>query len=323
MNKLRLRLLKILHDNKGQYISGEDISNRLRVSRTAIWKHIKILRDNGYNIDSRSKCGYTLLKVPDKIIPEEILLDLPTEYIGQNIRLFERIDSTNKKAKILAEKGIEKGAIVIAEEQCEGKGRLGREWYSPPGTGLWFSLILKPDFKPDKAPFLTIVASLAVVDVLGKYKLNPEIKWPNDILLADKKVCGILSEMSAELDRINYAIIGIGINVNQKVFPDYLKNTATSVRINFGDRINRNVFLKKLLISFAYYYDLLLTEERKKLLSIWEKKLNLLNKNIKIKSRGASCRGRAIGVSEKGELLVKTQDGLKSFWAGDATLHQK
>ncbi len=319
MSDLRLKLLKLLHENKGQYISGSKMSTELGVSRTAIWKHIKELKIKGYDIDSRSNRGYSLISVTNKIVPEEILLGLKTDYIGQEISFFEEIDSTNKKAKMLAVKDAKRGTVVIAERQNGGKGRLDREWYSPPNSGLWFSLILRPDFKPDKAPLLTVTASLAVVVVLERYGLEVEIKWPNDILINGKKVCGILSEMSADMDKINYAIVGIGINVNQKEFPDYLREIATSIRMNIGKKIDRNKLLQKILLSFTGYYNMLLKDENERIIDIWQQRLNIVNQNIEISSKGKLHKGKAVGVSKKGELLVKEKDRIISFWAGDAT----
>ncbi len=320
MNKLRLHLLKLLHENKGQYISGEKMSIELGVSRTAIWKHIKELREKGYEIDSRSNRGYALLAVADKIVPEEIYLNLKKGNLGQEIRYFNRVVSTNKKTKMMAVEGEKDGTIVIAEEQTAGRGRLGREWFSPPGTGLWFSLLLRPNFKPEKAPLLTVVASLAVADALECYGIKAAIKWPNDILINGKKVCGILSEMSADLDKINYAIIGIGINVAQKDFPDFLTEIATSLFMVTGVKVNRNRLLQQIISSFKSYYDLLLTDKTHKLINFWQKKLNIINKTIEIKSKGELYRGKAIGVSEKGELLLEYKNRVISFWAGDATL---
>lgn len=321
MKKNIVRLLELLHKHEGEYISGENISRDLGVSRTTIWKYIRKLRKKGYQIDSKSNLGYLLVKSSPNIIPEEVFLGLDTEEIGESIKYFAEIDSTNEKAKLLVRDGAKAGTVVIADKQNLGKGRLGREWFSPSGTGLWFSIILRPNFSPERAPFLTIIASLAVAEALNDLKLNAAIKWPNDILLQKKKVCGILSELSADLGGINYAIVGIGLNVNQDEFPEKIKDKATSLKIITGQKKDRVKLLQKILNTFERFYHLLLQEKDDKILELWKAKLNILNTSVAIKSSGKVFRGTAIDVSSRGELMVKNKEGeILSFWAGDASV---
>ncbi len=316
-----IKLLKLLHKNQGEFISGESISQNLGVTRTTIWKYIQELRDKGYKIDSRSNRGYSLIKSTRNIIPEEVFLGLDTELIGKNISFFTELNSTNEKAKKLAWEGAEAGTVIIADKQVAGKGRLGREWFSPPGTGLWFSIILRPDFSPERAPFLTIIASLAVAEALGDCNLKPRIKWPNDILLNGKKVCGILSELVADLGEINYAIVGIGLNVNQNQFSEQLKEKATSLKIITAQRVDRVKLLQNILSSFEKFYQLLLRGEDNKILELWKDQLNILDTSIVINSNGKTYHGTVVDISSRGELMIRNEENeIMSFWAGDASL---
>ncbi len=220
---MREKILNILRDRKEGYISGEELSKKLGISRTAIWKHIQALKREGYKINSQKRSGYSLISVPDLLLRYEIEKGLKTKILGKKIYHFKEIGSTNDFATELARKGIGEGAIVIAETQTKGKGRLGREWSSPFG-GLWLSIILKPKILPTQAPRMTVIAALGAAKTIKKlYSLDAFIKWPNDVLIRSqisdiryqmKKVCGILTEMGAEQDTVNYVVIGIGANLN-------------------------------------------------------------------------------------------------------------
>lgn len=322
MNKLNLKLLKLLYGNKEEYISGEKISNKLGVSRTTIWKHINVLRKKGYIIDSSPNKGYYLQKTPVDIIAEEVYLGLKTDFI-KDIKVYSQLNSTNEKAKELARAGSDTNTVIIAEEQLAGKGRLSRTWYSPKDTGLWFSLVLRPEILPEQAPFLTIIASLAVVTALKKLKFAPVIKWPNDILLEGKKVCGILSELSANLGGINFAVVGVGLNVNQKSFPAELTE-ASSLYLLGEKKLDRIKLLQSILNAMARYYQRLLAGDDSKLLKEWKGYLNILNKKVTIYSSKKVYQGIVIDISQKGELLLKDEQGkTHSFWAGDVSLRKQ
>mgnify|MGYP006281276969 CR=1 FL=1 len=322
VNNLTMQVLKILEKSKGDYISGQKISNTLDVSRTTIWKHIQKLKDKGFEIESVSNRGYSLKTEPDKIMPETIFLGLETEKLPTDVYYYECIGSTNKKAKEVANEGdCSDGTMIIADEQKKGSGRRGRNWYSPPGTGLWFSLLLKPDFTPEKAPFLTITASLAVHQALTEMGFSPRLKWPNDVLINNKKICGILSELSAELGYIKYAVVGIGINVNQQQFPEEISEIATSLYQVKERKVNRKELLQNILKFFEQYYKLLTADKEDVLLNQWRDKLAIVGKCIEISSNGKIYTGEVIDLSDKGELILKTQSGeIKSFWAGDTSL---
>ncbi|MFW5988530.1 MAG: biotin--[acetyl-CoA-carboxylase] ligase [bacterium] len=333
MKDIDLKLLKILKENKNEFISGEEMSSTLNVSRTTVWKHIKKLRKQGFLINSVTNKGYSLQEEPDTLIAEEIKIGLDTEEIGSDILIFDSLDSSNNKAKELARKdNYPSGTVIVAEEQTEGKGRLGRSWFSPAETGLFISIILRPQLAPTKAPFLTIVASLAVVDAINKTLSNIkstddndlEIKWPNDILLNKKKISGILSEMSADMDNINYAVVGIGINVNQEIFPEEIKKIATSLKIEYGQEINRKSFLEKILKSFEKFYLLLIAGQDNLLLELWKDNLKIIDKEVIIINNKEKIKGRVINISERGELILEDEKGeIYTFWAGDVSLREE
>ncbi|MFW5986528.1 MAG: biotin--[acetyl-CoA-carboxylase] ligase, partial [Halanaerobiales bacterium] len=287
---------------------------------TAVWKYIKKLREAGYEIDSRSSRGYRMKKIPDKLMPEEIILGLDDYNSGWNVRTYSSVDSTNDKARKLIEEGAGEGTVVVAERQTKGRGRRGRGWFSPPGTGLWFSVVTEPDFSPEKSPLLTVAALLAVHDSLLEQGFSATVKWPNDILLESKKVCGILSELILQPDTINFAIIGIGINVNQEDFPSALRERATSLRKVSSEKVGRVNLLQSILNEFVFYYNLL-PDKQEQLVSCWKERLQLLGQKIVIESGGKKYRGIAVDISCRGELLLKDNRGdILSFWAGDTSL---
>ena len=213
------KVLSLLRD-KEDYISGENMSKELGVTRASIWKTIKKLKEEGYKIESSTKKGYKLIDSPNVITAPEVSEHIKTETLGKEIKYYSEIGSTNEEAKKLARDNAKEGTLVIADKQVSGKGRLGKVWDSPRGTGIWMSLILRPHIMPSEAGQLTLIAGLNMCEAIEKITgLKAEIKWPNDIIINSKKVCGILTEMSAELEQIKYVIVGIGVNVNNSHFP--------------------------------------------------------------------------------------------------------
>lgn len=316
----RAQLLKTLYLTQGKFISGEKLSHRLGVSRTTIWKYIRYLREQGYRIESRTNQGYRLQSTPDLLIPEELSWRLTSDSFGREIIYRAEIDSTNRLARELAD-SYDEGTIVVAEKQRAGRGRRNRDWYSPAGTGIWCSIILQPVFRPEKAPLLTIIASLAVSRALEAKGLNPKIKWPNDVLLNGKKICGVLSELNADLEGIKYAIVGIGVNVNQSEFPEHLEDKAGSIYLITGKTLKRACLLVEVLDLLEDYYTQLTNDPRTDLLEQWKSRLTMINKRITINSQGRIYRGIARDVSERGELILETESGeRRSFWAGDTSL---
>jgi len=305
------------------FISGQEISKEFHITRAAIWKYINILREDGYNIESVPSKGYRLVSLPDILSYEEIKEYLKTDFMGRSIYYFNSIDSTNKKAKEVAQDEQE-GTVIIAEEQTAGKGRMGRSWVSPKGKGIWMSLILKPTMEPMKVPKLTLIGAAAVYKALENMGIKAQIKWPNDVLIDGKKICGILTEMSGELNMVNYVIMGIGINVNldEGDFPEELKDKATSLKISTGKEINRKELTANILNEFEkLYISFKEKDQMNEVLKICRENSILLGEEVKI-IRGNDVRiGKAIDINENGELLIKFEgDKVESIIAGEVSL---
>ena len=250
--------------------------------------------------------------------------------IGSGILFLDSIDSTNLKAKELAGKGCHSGMVVVADEQTAGRGRLGRDWYSPKGSGLWLSIILRPDLPPLDSPLLTVIASLAVLEALqeleeglaaggqqGNKKL--QIKWPNDILLGGKKLAGILTELSLS-SKINYAVVGIGINVNQEKFPAELGSIATSLKREYKKEIDRLELFEKLILSFERYYSRLVNNEGSELIQEWKERMDITGREVSIHDNERTYQGRVLDIGKLGELLLESEGEILRFWAGDVSL---
>jgi len=256
--KSEQKILKMLKEKPEDFVSGEYISEALNISRTMVWKHINALRDCGYTIESVTGKGYMLKGIPDLLLPAEIEKGLKTEFVGRQIHHFYELDSTNLRARKIAADS-PNGTVVIAEEQFEGKGRTGGAWASPPG-GIYLSIILKPDIPPDQLHRLTLVTGVAAVEVLNELGLNAEIKWPNDILINEKKVCGI-----------NYVIIGIGVNANTGIdaLPPITMLQATSLKEETGQVVDRIAITQRFLERFEQYYAAFLTDGFPSVLKQW------------------------------------------------------
>ncbi|MGM0438523.1 MAG: biotin--[acetyl-CoA-carboxylase] ligase [Bacillota bacterium] len=256
------------------------------------------------------------------ILAEEIKDSLETEIIGKKVYYYSQVNSTNKIASELAAYGANEGTVVIAERQVSGRGRRGRVWHSS-DKGLWFSVILRPEIKISESHFLIINASLAVYYALKSYGIETEIKWPNDILYKNKKVCGILSEMNSSSGNLNYIVTGIGINVNQKKFPDELKDKAVSLYNIQGAKIDKFELLTDILFYFENFYFKFLNGENEKLLEEWKSKISLLGKEIIVKSDGKEYFGKAVDIAKDGRLILLTNKSeTKKFWAGDTSIRK-
>lgn len=310
MNKEEV--LTILKDNTDKFISGEELSNIFGVSRAAIWKHIKALKEDGYNIESISRRGYRIIENADVITYEEIKKYLETKFIGRNIIHYDTIDSTNLQAKKLAStSNIKDGTIITSEEQSKGKGRLGRIWESPKGTGIWFSIILKPNISPMNVANITLLGAAAVNLALSDLNINSKIKWPNDVLLNSKKICGILTEMSAELDEINYIVMGIGINVNmnENDFSEDLIKKATSLKIECKKDFSRKEILGKILNYFEdMYIDYVENNSLERCINICRNNSIIIGKEVYIKERGQNNKVKVIDINSEGHLIVERED---------------
>lgn len=309
MKEQILRMLKQRND----YISGQEICEKCNVSRTAIWKVINQLKDDGYEIEAVRNKGYKLLKSPDLIGEREIKPLLETKWFGKRIMYFDSIDSTNNVIKRQAEESLEHGLLAVAEEQTAGKGRRGRVWKSPAGSGIWMSFMLTPDIAPDRASMLTIVAALAVADAIEERTgLDTKIKWPNDIVVNSHKVCGILTELSAELTHVNYVVIGIGINVNTEYFPDDIRETATSCYIELGskEKIQRAGIIASIGKYFEKYYDeYLKSADLSGLVDVYNTKLVSAGKTVKVITNDGDRVYTCVGIDSEGLMIVKNDDG--------------
>jgi BirA family biotin operon repressor/biotin-[acetyl-CoA-carboxylase] ligase len=324
---LKKEILKLLKENNNDFLSGEYISRTLGVSRSAIWKHIKQLKEEGYKIEAVSNKGYKLKSSPDLLTLEEIEPYLNSSVIGRKFIYFNSIDSTNNAAKKIADDENSHGTVLISEEQTNGKGRLGRHWISPKYKGIWMSIILKPNLDPIDASKITQIAAAAVTLSLLEMNIKASIKWPNDIILNHKKVCGILTEMNAELTNIHHVIVGIGINVNadKEDFPDDLKNIATSLKIESNNKINRQILTAKILNNFEILYDKFINNnDIESSLKICREYSAILGSEIIIINKGKKVSAKALDIDEEGKLIVKYSNGnIEKIISGEISIRGK
>lgn len=317
-------ILEVLRRHPGEYLSGEELSRGLGVSRTAIWKHIQALREAGYQIDSQPRRGHCLLAVPDLLYPEEIRAGGRLGLFGREIHYLTEVGSTNETARSLAEEGAPEGTIVLAEIQTGGRGRLGRMWVSPFGKGIWMSLILRPPIAPPAAPHLTLAAAVAVARAVREVTGLPAgIKWPNDLLVNGRKVCGILTEMKAEVDAVHYIVVGIGINVNLRAedLPPDVRELATSLMMELGAAVPRVRLAREVLSRLSELYSLYLQEGFPPVREAWKEMNITLGKRVKVSSTWDEYHGTAVDIDNEGALLVRGEDGQqRRFYAGDVTL---
>jgi BirA family biotin operon repressor/biotin-[acetyl-CoA-carboxylase] ligase len=320
-NMMDEEILRLLRKHPSVFLSGEEISHRLKVTRTAIWKRVRHLRSLGYEIEASTRSGYHLIRSPDLLIPSEVKPLLRTKWMGRVIHYFHTIDSTNLKAYQLALNGAEEGEVVIAESQDTGRGRLGRNWFSPPFLNLYLSVILKPRIPPHRASLITLMAAVATADAIQKFSgLHPLIKWPNDILLRDRKVAGLLNEIHSEMDHIHFVILGIGINLNmdEKRFPKGIREVATSLKREMGQTISRKAFLQTLLQELEEWYTIFLKEGEAAILQAWRERAQIKGKRVKVTSFGETLAGVAVDVDSDGALILENEDGTrKRVVAGD------
>ncbi len=317
-------LLAFLKEN--DWVSGESLSEKLNISRAAIWKNIKSLRELGYNIESSSRVGYRLADSPDLLIPDEIIYYLETEVIGrQQIHYFSSVSSTNTAACARAEAGDPEGTIVVAEFQKAGKGRLGRDWHSPSGENLYISLILRPEISPSEASGVTLLAAVAAADTLKEKNIDPVIKWPNDILVNGKKIAGILTEMSSDQDQVHYIIPGIGININTNIskMPEGLRTQPASILSETGKKMNRAEFTALFLQKFESLYLDFKINGFSNILEQWKKYSNIIGRKVKVELlRGTVC-GICESIDSTGALIVRDEEGaINHIISGDVTLSE-
>lgn len=321
---MKSEILRLLKKSYPEFISGELICRRLGVTRTAVWKHVRALRGDGYIIEAQTNAGYRLKALPDRLYPEEVKDDLGTSIIGRQVYYYADVASTNAVAKGLAREGCPEGTLVVAEEQGGGRGRLDRGWFSPPGLGIWASLVLRPAVSPADVAQLTMVTAVALAGALRRETSLPVgIKWPNDLLIGGKKIVGILTEMSADMDRVKYAVVGFGLNVNigREDFPPELLDTATSLSLEAGKHFSRAALLKAILVELEQKYLAWLNQGFASLLGQWREMCVTLDCPVTIRTLKESWEGYAEGVNDSGALLVRTATGeLRCLTAGEVSL---
>ena len=319
---MKTKILKVLR-NSDKYISGQSICDELGISRTAVWKYMNQLKEDGYGIEATQNKGYNITKYPDVLTEVELGSLFENDFLGNKIYFYDEIDSTNNEAKKKAEDGAKQGTLVIAECQNGGRGRRGKKWISPSGSGIWMSFVLKPTIHPYGASMITLVAALSVVSALKNIKgLECNIKWPNDIVANGKKICGILTEMSSELDAVNYVIIGIGININSTEFDEEISDIASSVFLETGLTIKRSQVVADFAKYFEKYYSIFMqTQDMRGLIDEYNGLLVNVGREVKINNINSQFIGNAIGINDKGELLVKKQDGsVEKVIAGEVSV---
>lgn len=325
---MKEKILKALR-NADEYISGTELCEQFGVSRQAIWKNIAALKECGYDIEALANKGYRLVSSPDRLYAPDILSRLPEDCICQKVQSFESIDSTNAKAKQLAEAGEEEGILLVAEEQTVGKGRRGRDWHSQKGVGIWMTLLLRPDMPPSKVSGITLLTALALAKAIQEVcGIEAQIKWPNDVIVAKKKICGILTEMSSETNYIHYVVTGIGINANTTDFPEELQQKATSVLMETGRKTDRCELAARVVAIFSEYYKRYVQEQD--LTSFMEEYNSVLaNKDREVRvyyglaeeaSLEKTDSGIARGINKEGALLVEIDGKIKEILSGEVSV---
>lgn len=317
---MKADILRILRDADG-FVSGQSLCEQLGVSRTAIWKIMNQLKDEGYVIKAVNRKGYALDYEPDHLSAAEVKSRLSESSLFNKIYYFDEITSTNDYVKKLSEADEPEGVVVIADHQSAGKGRRGHEWVSPSGQNIYMSFMLKPELDPGRASMLTLVCALAVRDALKKQQFDPVIKWPNDLILSGKKVCGILTEMSTQMTCINYIVVGIGINVMQTEFDAAIKDVATSMKLESGRDFNRAQIAADLLKAFeGYYAQFLETKDLSLLKENYEASLANMDKEVRIIGTKEERSGIAKGIDNTGELLVEIDGKIERIMSGEVSV---
>ncbi len=302
------------------YLSGEEISRSLSISRAAIWKNIQELRKKGYEIIAVPHLGYRLISSPDKLLPGEIAFQLGTKFLGRNIICHDLIPSTMDEAFRLGMEGSPEGTVVCAEGQTRGRGRRGRHWTSPKGKGIYLSIILRPSLSPQGVARLNLLTAVAVAEAVYQVSaVQPDIKWPNDLLINQKKMAGILMELSAEMDQVRFVVIGMGINVNASV--NQLPSGATSLRQETGQTFSRVLIVQDVLRKMEGWYLRMRKEGFRPIVDRWRELSNISGKRIAITDPSGRFEGEAFDVDEDGGLMIRTDSGtIVHRMTGDVTV---
>jgi BirA family biotin operon repressor/biotin-[acetyl-CoA-carboxylase] ligase len=319
---IQKEIINKLKKNLTNWISGENLSQELDVSRTTISKHMLQLIDNGYEIEKSTKKGYRLNELPDLLSTARIKKNLTTKVFGQqDIFYFKEIDSTNTQAKQLATENSPEGTLIIAESQNKGRGRRSRSWFSTPHKNIHLSIILRPKIAPSDAPALTLMTAVALAETIKELaEIDVKIKWPNDLLVNKLKLAGILTEISADMDSIDYIVIGLGLNVNTKIedFPEELNGIATSIFSETDKKLARANIIQLFLCWFEKYYNLFISEGTQKILKRWKELSNIIGREIEIEMIDKTVQGKVIDLDEQGVLVIEDKSGgRQNIFSGD------
>ncbi|MGI8315337.1 biotin--[acetyl-CoA-carboxylase] ligase [Halobacillus mangrovi] len=311
MESTRKQLIELLQKQEG-HISGQQLSEALDISRTAVWKHMNELKKDGYEIEAVQRKGYKIISSPDKISTNTLQWGLDTKWVGQHLYHFDQVESTQEVVHQMAKQSKPHGTVVIADEQVKGKGRMARNWDSPKGKGIWMSILLRPDLPPFQAPQLTLLAATALAKMIDtRGGITPQIKWPNDILINHKKVSGILTEMQAEQDKIQYVVLGMGINVNQDIddIPFDLHHKASSLKIESGQDWNIHETVQQILRLFESTYDQYVDLGFKEVKRQWEHYGYRIGEEVTISTMKRTWQATLVGIEPDGALRAKDKDG--------------
>lgn len=318
-----VKVLTFLQTHNTEYLSGQDLSDVLRISRVAVWKHIKKIQELGYVVESKQKLGYKLISNSEMLLPWEITTGLKTKKIGQQAYYFDSIDSTQNQALKMANDPSNNGAIIIAEKQTGGKGRAGRRWISPKG-GIWFSIILQPKFDISITTIFPIASSLALSNTIEKiFKISPELKWPNDVTIKNRKVAGMLVDVTLESNRVECMVLGVGINfdINTKQIEKILKGTPNFYGVSSLNEQKKKIksvqLVQTFLVELEKIYELLTNKQTKKIISEWTKKSSTIGKNVELETINGKITGKAIKIDNDGALVVSKDNKEHRVVAGN------
>ena len=324
---MKTEILKLLRETDG-YVSGQQISGQFGVSRTAVWKVIRQLQEDGYQVEAVRNKGYHIVDSPDVMTKEELASLMNTRLAGRNILYYDVTDSTNLRIKQAGDEGAPHGTLAVADRQTAGRGRRGRTWESPAGSSIYMSILLRPEISPNKASMLTLVMALSVVEGIrecvgsGEDIPGIQIKWPNDIIINGKKLAGILTEMSSQIDYINHVTVGVGINVNMTEFPEEIADTATSLRLECGHTVKRASLIAAVMERLEENYEIFLeTEDLSGLLDRYNALLVNCDRDVQIIGAKETYQAHAIGIDHTGELIVRREDGsIEKINAGEVSV---